>query len=226
MARLTRPGYKSTVTARLEELDLYVMLRQTETNLAFVRDNITSKVGVDGVAAHSDELVRAALLPKDVKKNRHYLFFHIDQSPADEKRKPFILSAHLSFRARPSGGLPKQLADWRKSGITIEWLEGEMRGLFDDPVTFVEAHLRLKQGDAGTRTVMDPPLRLGGADLRRRGEEYRADKAEVGKVNKYRWSEDDDGTADVWLSYAHTDKPSGGFWAEEQRRCLGFLERL
>jgi len=179
-------------------------------------------------------IAQGSLLPSEPRKEKHYVWFHVDATRADAKRataKPrtIFLHTHLRYRQRPTGSIPKELTKNRTGGFTIEWLEDrllELRKEATNRLIIVEAELTLPGKDRKRAVQPEPPITLEKSTLRRRGGEYRAEDLAVGGVNKYRWLERDSGDISVWISYTHTESISASFFKAEEERCREHLRTL
>jgi hypothetical protein len=216
-------GYDRIVAATLKTLDVHPMYIQSDDLVKHFREAFATPLGYSPPKHHPNCLVDAEVLPDDIRKNRFFLYFHIDSETRTD-RKYQILRAHLRYRPRPSGPIPQLLKSLREQGLTIAWVE-KLMPKTDNPVFFVEAKLALPSEERpGVR--LSPPVSIGGSTLKKCGEEYRADKTVVGKVETFRWSEKGPGKVSVWLNYSHPGKAVASIWDDEEIRCRSLLQQL
>jgi hypothetical protein len=137
--------------------------------------------------------------------------------------------AHLRYRERPAGPVPKELSKRKSAGFTVEWLEKVLRQLraqAKNNVVMVEAELVLPKKDRNKTAQPVPPIQLEKSTLRRRGEEYRSEDPAVGGVMRYRWLEKESGEIGVWIAYSHIDSIQGPIFKAEETRCRAYLKTL
>jgi hypothetical protein len=219
-------SYDGNVTAALRNLDVYVVFLQTEELLARFHDALAVPLGHRPEPDEENDLVNAQLVPKDLRRTKHFVYFHADKDVGKEKlKKDRVVMVHLRYRLRPEGAVPSDMKALRAKGKTVEWAEETISG-FGKPVVFVEAQLHLTHWERRRPALDTPALEVGGARLKHCGAEYRGE-ASVGQINAFRWVEREPGTLDAWLTYSYPLKEKvQNIWRLEEERCGKWLEQL
>ena len=215
--------------AALRTLDVFVYLVESEPLAKHIRDHLARPMGFKRKRSDAMLVVQGAALPRNLKATKHFVTFHADRDERPKPRK--IMSAHLHYRTRPDGPVPKHLESARARGLTAEWVEAFFFDLvqFDPrPLVAVEARVHMTKWD---RKPTEPQkLEVDGAALSSCGAEYRYSSTEPGHLTQFRWREEEKpGTIEAWLSYDYwgRQRESGSsLWKEEQDRCLAYLRQL
>jgi hypothetical protein len=215
------------------QLDFHVLFPETKERLDFCRQNLALPLAFESPPDDKPCIVEGSVLPADTRRDKRYVWFHVDgarRGTGELKPKAAsLMLAHLRYRERPSGPVPKELSKHKSAGLTTEWLEKllrELRSLAKNNIVMVEAELALPGKDRSKTAEPVPPIQLEKSTLRRRGEEYRSADPAVGGVMRYRWLEKESGEVSVWIAYSHIEAIEGSIFKAEETRCRAYLKKL
>ena len=222
-------GYERAVAATLRSLDLSVMYARSDELVASVRERLAVPMSYVTPEDDPQALAYGQVLPEDLEKDDRYLFFHADLEDVEATgpEGPHLVIAHLQYRKRPNHNPPQHMQDNSAAGRTVGWAEQVFASIatIGPPIVFVDAQLSLSSDERQERPLI-PPIKVGGATLKRRGEEY-VGAVVVGEVSRYRWLESANGSTRIWLAYSHKGlDASRGFWVHEGERCIEHLRTL
>jgi hypothetical protein len=170
--------------------------------------------------------ISASVLPHSSEAN-HYAHFHIDDYRGSNEEKDSPLFVHVTYRQQPSSPPPQPFVELKELGITVEWLDDQLRALVGTSKLFVMFEAEGTAPKAEKRLpVAAPPIVAETTLLRCTGVEYRSETGEIG-LNSFRWSRKGEEKLDVFFAYSQEEvwRPVN-LWVEEAERCTKFLDSL